>query len=167
MNEKMMFLVFHGFSESNGISKKIRYQVDALRACGQDVYLCYCKMDEHMNHIRMVHDNVIINYGNTSFGKLNKRFEFTSIYKSIINNNIKWVYIRHNHNSSPWMVSFLKKLKRAGVKTVLEIPTFPYDQEYNGLYPKDKFELKIDQLFRKRMAKNLYRIVTLDRKSVV
>lgn len=28
---KILFLIFYGFQEYNGISKKIRYQIDALR----------------------------------------------------------------------------------------------------------------------------------------
>ena len=38
---KILFLIFHGFDEANGISKKIRYQVKALRECGADVRVCY------------------------------------------------------------------------------------------------------------------------------
>ena len=29
---KALFLIFHGFEEANGISKKIRYQVKALKS---------------------------------------------------------------------------------------------------------------------------------------
>lgn len=38
---KTLFLVFYGFQEYNGISKKIRYQADALRLCGTDVRTCH------------------------------------------------------------------------------------------------------------------------------
>ena len=38
---KTLFLVFYGFQEYNGISKKIRYQTDALRQCGADVRTCH------------------------------------------------------------------------------------------------------------------------------
>ena len=37
---KILFLVFYGFQEYNGISKKIGYQADALRQCGADVRVC-------------------------------------------------------------------------------------------------------------------------------
>ena len=33
---KALFLIFHGFEEANGISKKIRYQVKALKECGME-----------------------------------------------------------------------------------------------------------------------------------
>lgn len=38
---KALFLIFHGFNEANGISKKIHYQVKALKDCGVDVRLCH------------------------------------------------------------------------------------------------------------------------------
>ena len=37
---KILFLVYHGFSEHSGISKKIHYQVKGLRENGHDVRLC-------------------------------------------------------------------------------------------------------------------------------
>ena len=45
---KALFLIFHGFEEANGISKKIRYQVKALKECGMDVHTCY--LNEENGH---------------------------------------------------------------------------------------------------------------------
>jgi hypothetical protein len=42
---KALFLIFHGFEEGNGISKKIRYQIKALKECGLDVSICYMTED--------------------------------------------------------------------------------------------------------------------------
>ncbi len=42
---KILFLVYHGFSEVSGISKKIRYQVKGLRENGHEVHLCYYDFD--------------------------------------------------------------------------------------------------------------------------
>ena len=33
---KALFLVFHGFDEANGISKKIQHQIKALKECGMN-----------------------------------------------------------------------------------------------------------------------------------
>ena len=38
---KILFLIYHGFSEYSGISKKIHYQVKGLKENGHDVRLCY------------------------------------------------------------------------------------------------------------------------------
>ena len=74
---KALFLIFHGFNPSNGISKKISYQVDALRACGMEVHLCY--MDETTSKKRMIDDVAIADYGNGTMSKILKRTEFRSI----------------------------------------------------------------------------------------
>ena len=38
---KILFLVYHGFSDASGITKKIHYQVKGLRENGHEVHLCY------------------------------------------------------------------------------------------------------------------------------
>jgi len=42
----------------------------------------------------------------------------------------------------------------------MEIPTYPYDQEYKGLSLQFQLELLTDKCFRKCLAKQLFRIVT-------
>ena len=56
--ERILFLIFHGFDPNNGISKKISYQVEALKACGREVHLCY--MDESTTEQRKVDDAVML-----------------------------------------------------------------------------------------------------------
>ena len=51
---KILFLIFHGFEEFNGISKKIRYQIKALKECGHDVKTCF--LDDTDNHKRRMID---------------------------------------------------------------------------------------------------------------
>ena len=38
---KVLFLIFHGLSASNGISKKINYQLHAFQANQQETHFCY------------------------------------------------------------------------------------------------------------------------------
>ena len=59
---KALFLIFHGFQEANGISKKIRYQVHALEANGMETHLCYLS-DEYRIKRRMIDQDVLVNYG--------------------------------------------------------------------------------------------------------
>jgi hypothetical protein len=56
---RALFLIFHGFSEHNGISKKIYAQVAAMRACGVPTTLCHTAFGEQGNHLRMVDDRVL------------------------------------------------------------------------------------------------------------
>ena len=69
---KIMFLIFHGFEEANGISKKIRYQVKALRECGADTRVCGLD-DSNGKKRRMIDDSVLQDYGTGIKGKILKR----------------------------------------------------------------------------------------------
>lgn len=153
---KLLFLIFHGFDPSNGISKKISYQVDALKACGMETHLCY--MEENGSKKRLVDGTIIADYGNGGMSKILKRTEFSSIYKYAKDNGIELVYIRSNHNANPFTIRMVKKMKKAGMKVVMEIPTYPYDSEYEAQgMSRQIFQ---DKLFRNQLAKHLDAIVT-------
>ena len=156
MNKEALFIVFHGFDPNNGISKKITYQINAINACGIHTHLCY--MDEINNKRRMVDNQVIADYGTGIKSKILKRTEFSSIVKYAIKENITFVYIRSNHNANPFTINMVKRMKKAGMKVVMEIPTYPYDAEYlsQGM-GKQIFQ---DRIFRKSLAKQLDAIVT-------
>ena len=154
--KRVLFLIFHGFDPSNGISKKISYQVEALKACGMEVHLCY--MDESDTKQRLVDGNSIANYGKGLIGKIRKRTEFGSISKYAIQNKIDFVYIRSNHNANPFTIHMVKQMKKAGIKVVMEIPTYPYDSEYHAQGMEK--QIVQDKLFRRILAKHLDAIVT-------
>ena len=154
--KKALFLVFHGLDPNNGISKKISYQVDALRACGLEVHLCY--MDESQGKCRKVDDEVIADYGTGIMSKIRKRTEFSSIVRYAINQHIDFVYIRSNHNANLFTINMVKRMKQAGMKVVMEIPTYPYDEEYKAQgISRQIFQ---DRLFRRQLARQLDAIVT-------
>lgn len=158
---KILFLVFHGFSETNGISKKIHYQVAGLKANGHDVDLCYYAVDEVTGHrFRMINDTKLEDYGTGSRAKLKKRTCYSAIQQYIINNGIQFVYVRSDHNANPFTIHFFKQLRKKGIKTVMEIPTYPYDQEYEGFPLQTRIELYTDKCFRRILAKQLNYIIT-------
>lgn len=157
---KALFLIFHGFAAYNGISKKILYQVDALRSCGAEVELCHLKIDEHGRQLRMVDDRVLQDYGNDTLAKIRKRCCYGELTRYVIDNGIELVYIRSVHNANPFINRMVRTLHCNGVKVVMEIPTFPYEKQYEHSSLKNKMQLKIDILFRRTMAKYLDRIVT-------
>lgn len=163
MTTKVLFLIFHGFDPNNGISKKISYQVNALKKCGMEVELCY--MNENGAKKRLVDDTVIANYGNGLISKIKKRIEFSTIVDYAIHNKIKLVYIRSNHNANPFTIRMVKQMKKAGMKVVMEIPTYPYDAEYHA-QGMDK-RIFLDKKFRKCLAKQLDAIVTFSDYEVI
>ena len=157
---KAIFIVFHALAEYSGITKKIRYQVKALNDCGVETELCYLGWDEFGNQVRWVGDKVQKNFGTGIKAKIEKRFEYNSLYQYIIDNNISLVYMRSLINAEPFIISFAKKLRTKGVKVVMEIPTFPYDHEGKELPLPNKIRFNINKLFRYSQAKNLDAIIT-------
>ena len=59
---RILFLVYHGFSEHSGISKKIHYQVKGLRENGHDVRLCYYGFAENGHRCRYIDGEVLKDY---------------------------------------------------------------------------------------------------------
>jgi len=156
----LLYLAFRGFDEFNGISKKMRYQINAFKSNGFDVKVCYQIMDSYNSSKRMIDDEILDDFGSGFISKFRKRFSYASLVGYIKQHKVKHLYIRYEHNASPSFISALKKIKRNGTQIVLEIPTYPYDKEYWKQGLKLRFHLLQDQCFRKRLAKQVCKIVT-------
>lgn len=156
----ILYLTYHGLSEHSGISKKMIAQVEGLRQNGHDVHFCTYIIDEQGQRKRMVNDTCIENYGTGTWAKIKKRFCYGSIVRYAKKHNIKFVYIRSFNNANPMTVGLVRNLKKAGMKVVMEIPTYPYDKEFKGVPYRIKLNLYIDKLFRRQLAGQVDRIVT-------
>ena len=157
---RILFLVYHGFSEYSGISKKIHYQVKGLRENGYEVHLCYYGFAGNGHRCRFVDDKVIKDYGKGAIAGLLQRIDYGCIYDYCKQNGIQFVYARCFQNANPWLIRLFRRLRALGIRTVTEIPTYPYDQEFATFSRKQRYELKIDQLFRNRLAQEMSAIVT-------
>ncbi len=158
---KALFLVFHGFAEGyNGITKKIYSQVAAMNACGVSTVLCYTAFGADGSQLRMVDDKVLDNFGRGQAAKVYKRTRWKPLTDYIAREGITMVYARANHNANPFLIRLFSRLRRMGVKVVMEIPTYPYDQEYDGTPLGFRSRLYVDRLFRNCMGRSLFRIAT-------
>lgn len=154
---KALFLMFYGFNSYDGISKKIDSQVNALRNNGLEVHICHYETSaENGFRTWMIDNNILHQFSNTIWGKLRKRIDYKFILNYIKEEKIDLVYWRSCHNSNPFTISFISKLHKLGIRVIVEIPTYPYDQEYIGREHK----LCIDRLFRHRFHHYADRIVT-------
>ena len=138
---KILFLVYHGFSDYSGISKKIHYQVKGLRENGHDVSLCYYDFADNGHRCRYIDDAIIKDYGKGVIAAMRQRVDYSCIYDYCIRKKIEFVYARCFQNANPWLISFFKKLRKAGIHAVTEIPTYPYDQEFQHFELKIRLEL--------------------------
>ena len=157
---RILFLVYHGFSEHSGISKKIHYQVKGLRENGHEVHLCYYGFSPEGHRCRYIDDEVIKDYDKGSLAGIRQRMDYAPIYDYCVNNGIEFVYARSFQNANPWLVSFFKKLKKAGIKAVTEIPTYPYDQEFKNFPLRVRAGLLVDKFFRNSLSAQMEGIIT-------
>ncbi len=157
---KGLFIHFFDLAEHNGISKKILSQVRALKKCGVDTDLCYAVIDEQGNHKRVCGDNVIDNFGNGPFSQFKKWFSYGNLTGFIISQGYNMVYIRSFYNTNPPMIKMLRRLKKEGIKVVMEIPTYPYDRETKGANIKYRGIFFINKLCRKFLKNLILRVVT-------
>ena len=164
---KILFLVYHGFSDESGISKKIHYQVKGLRQNGHEVHLCYYDFDPRGHRCRYVGNKVIADYGTGALAAIRSRTQLDCIYNYCAVNAIEMVYARSFMNASPILVRLFHKLNKRGIKCITEIPTYPYDYEFKGYPLKYKIPLYIDKLFRKALAKKMEAIVTFSNEETI
>lgn len=157
---KILFLVYHGFSDTSGISKKIHNQVKGLRENGHEVHLCHYSLSPEGHWCRYVDERVVCDYGTDALASVRRRFDYRAVYKYCVGSGIELVYARSFMNASPMLIRFFRRLRAAGIKAVTEIPTYPYDGELKGFPARVRAELMIDKLFRRRLARQMDAIVT-------
>lgn len=156
----ILFFIYHGFSSHSGISKKILYQIKGLRELGHNVDVCTYSVNESGHRQRMVNDTVISDYGTGRMAAIRKRISYASVVKYATEQKIDFVYVRSFHNANPFTVSLFKALRQKGIKIAMEIPTYPYDQEYKGFPFFTRLGVCIDKLFRNKLARQTNAIVT-------
>lgn len=159
---KILFLIYHGFSEHSGISKKIHYQIKGLRENGHEVHVCTYYIREDGHRIRMVDDDVLIqDYGCDRLAAIKQRFSFKKLTDYVIEHGFEFVYARSFHNANWATVKMFKQFRAHNIPSVIEIPTYPYDQEYTGTISwEEKIKLTLDRWYRKELATQVNAIVT-------
>lgn len=157
---RALFIHFFDFAPHSGISKKILYQVEAMRQCGLDVDLCYIDIDKVGTQRRVCGDVVVDNFGSGLYAKIFKWFKFSNLTKYILNERYDLIYIRSFYNTNPPLLKMLKRLKNAGISIVMEYPTYPYDKETEGANLNYALIFRLNRIFRKRLPGHISRIVT-------
>ena len=146
---RILFLVYHGFSDYSGISKKIHYQVKGLRENGHDVRLCYYGFAENGHRCRYVDGVILKDYGRNKLAAVRQYMSYGCIYDYCIREKIDFVYARSFMNANPWLANLFKKIQKVGVKAITEIPTYPYDSEFSPFIWKQPLRFVIDKWFRR------------------
>lgn len=164
---KILFLTYHGFNKGSGISKKMLAQIKGLRQNGHEVHVCSYSITLEGDRCRFIDDRIIQNYGHSRWSSLRSRIDFKCIYYYCKEHNIDLVYARSYMNASPPLVSLFRRFRLNGIKSVIEIPTYPYDMEFKTLPFEHKIRLFLDKLYRKALSAQTDAIVTFsDEKTI-
>ncbi|MGN4977024.1 glycosyltransferase [Aeromonas sp. 95A] len=156
---RALFFINETIKESSGISKKILSQVSALASMSETCY--FCRLVESDGYFsRQVDDYLLNEFGAGKLGRLKSWLQFYNLEQFILKNGVTFLYIRYTHYANPLFNIFLKRIKSAGVRVIMEIPTFPYDHEYDQACLFSRLKLKLEQVFRQTMANHVYRFVT-------
>lgn len=106
-----------------GIAKKIMSQILVFEKYFGKVYLTVCRGQM----VYLLEDGQVIEQELA----LTRKMCHTVIGQWLDKYKIKRTYIRYNF-SDKWFLDFLKFQKEKRIKTILEIPTYPYDGEIEG-----------------------------------
>lgn len=88
-------------------------------------------------------------------------------FLKVIKSDVEFIYVRHIRPSNAGLLWFFEKIKKEipQVKIIYEIPTFPYDNEVNGL--RGKVGLAIDKLYREKLKKYVDIITTYSEDNII
>ena len=164
---KILFLIYHGFSDASGISKKIQNQINGLRQIGHKVDVCQYTVLENGHRVRMINEEIIQDYGLGRFAAIKKRLDYSGIKDYLKSHIYDIVYVRSFHNANPFTINLFETIKKNGSKIAYEIPTYPYDKEYQKFSFRNIIGLEIDKIFRKRLVSFSDAVVTFsDHKTI-
>lgn len=154
-----LFWVNDFIDEDSGVGKKIKSQYHSMKMIFDNVSFSFLDK-KNIDFVRVFNGRVIDRCNECSIKRKFLIYQYANLYAEIINNNINFLYIRYTHFASPQFLIFLRKLKLRGVTVYLEVPTYPYDSEYETLNLIAKNKLFLDKIFRRYFIHYVDRIVT-------
>jgi glycosyltransferase involved in cell wall biosynthesis len=163
----ILFLTYHGLSAHSGISKKILSQVKGLREAGHEVHTCTYFVDHRGHRVRYVDERMIADYGKGLLAGLRKRCQYGCVARWAVEHGVDLVYVRSFHNANPFTIRLFKRLRAAGIRIAMEIPTYPYDAEYAQFGWRDHLDLAVDKLYRRSLARQANAIVTFTQEGLI
>lgn len=157
----VLFIVFEKITEGRGISKKILQQVSSLKNIGKKVDFVSFEYNNGF-YTRTVNNVICKRFKKNKVVSFFQRFyTFNDIIDVYQKGEYDVVYIRYNHIASYFFLKFLFLLRKIrNVKIILEIPTYPYDEEYKNVNLFTKVRHYEERMFRSSMRKYVDYIVS-------
>lgn len=148
---KLLFTTFWNFDDAavNGIAKKILGQKRAFEALGFQVDLCYAKGGRYI----WEREGRQISLCKTK-RYITRIVAAAALAKALQRENARYdcAYIRYAL-ADMGLLSLVKALEKQNTRSVIEIPNYPYEMEFqNGLL---RASLALDQIYRRPVAKRV------------
>ncbi len=152
MNKNVLFFLFDNIylRGKAGVYNKVKGQISALKQMGYNVDLVSFAQK---NRLFFNKKEILKVPSKTLFLRI---FIFGKIISEVKKNPLyDFIYIRY-FLSSPFFILFLRQLKKRGVKIVLELPTYPYDDEIKATNFIEKINIFLDRVTRKLLKKYVF-----------
>lgn len=145
-----------------GVRKKIEFQKKSLKKLGCIISEIKVDFSENIQNL-FYEDEVLfrslITTGRTFGEKIKKTLSWKKScllsVKKIEKEKIQNIYVRYP-GSNKYFIEFLKKIKKLNMKIIIEIPTYPYDEESKKIH----ISKILDKIYRKKLYKYTDKIVT-------
>ena len=145
--KKLIYITSWDFTdaEANGVCKKIFSQIKAFRKAGFSVDYTYIKNGS--TWINKAGVEILLGHNH----HMSKLAAHRLIAGYVKENAYPCVYIRYN-KADPDFIRLVKRLKEEGSCILVEIPTYPYDNECKGCL-RDRMVLMVDKMYRGKIHK--------------
>ncbi len=160
---KSLYVTFIPLVDGDGISKKVCAQQRAFVGAGFDMRLSYYEICGGVAYYRVGKEKLPM--GNRATTALLATMRYRFLLKYIIKEQIDFLYIRYTFEASRGYIEFLKAAKQLGVKIYLEIPTYPYDNEFPARNVYQQLKARREKRHRGRLHTVVDRIVTFSAES--
>ena len=141
----IVYRVNKGIAANSGVVQKLAGQVEGLSSLGWEVdYIIH-------DGTKIYKNQEIIAETSQFLGALSTKWQFWSHIPAAINQTYDLILIRYTLMISP-QLAFIKIIKQRFPKSkiMLDMPTYPYDQEWRGI--KGQLGLFIDKTYRKKLS---------------
>lgn len=157
---KLLFVVYRTLKDGVGISKKIKSQCRAFEENGYDVDLHYYAYSSNGDLVSCINNAEFQNYGKGKIARLKTIFNRKNLVRYVDEHKISLVYIRYEFMADYAFLLFLKLLKKKGVSVIMEIPTYPYDDELKNRSFLGALYGLLEKKYRQKMYRFVHRVVT-------
>ena len=139
------------YSLDIGVGKKINGEIKALRNLGIN-----------MDYLRLKDREMYFN--NNRIKKVIKFFSYGYYYRFLkkIDLDYDFAYIRYSKGNIN-LYRLIKMLSKKDIKIIIEIPTYPYSNEFTGELKEDIFGF-LDNIITKKLKKYVFRLAVTNNK---